>query len=64
MDNVMSLMKPNVESDLGEMFVAEMADCLKQGKSIEWILDRAERAFGAEDINQTQLRRVEALVGE
>lgn len=48
----------------GEMFVDVMADFLKQGKSAQWILERAERAFAAEDINQIQLRRVEALVGE
>lgn len=48
----------------GEMFVAEMADFLKQRKSAEWILERAELAFAAKDISQIQLRRVEALVGE
>lgn len=46
------------------MFVAEMADFLKQRKSAEWILERAELAFAAKDISQIQLRRVEALVGE
>jgi len=59
MDNVIAI---NAESDLGEMFVAEMADFLKRGKSAEWILTRAEKAFAREDINQNQLRRIEALV--
>lgn len=49
---------------LGDMFVAEMAGFLKQGKSAQWILERAELAFAAEDVSQIQLRRVEALVGE
>lgn len=49
---------------IGDMFVAEMAFFLNLGKSPRWILERAEAAFAAGDIDQIQLRLVEALVGE
>lgn len=62
MDNVIATVAVNAESDLGEMFVAEMADCLRRGHTTAWILTRAEKAFAREDINQNQLRRIEALV--